>query len=64
MAKVFVRNLFTDFPAGFDQQVRQEKAGPAFALFKSERPLLVQLLGETDRGPIQVRVSGADARAR
>ena len=44
-SKVFVRNLFTDFPAGFDQLVRQEKTGPAFALFKSERPLLVQLLG-------------------
>ncbi|GAA5963816.1 hypothetical protein JCM8115_006341 [Rhodotorula mucilaginosa] len=48
-SKVFVRNLFTDFPAGFDQLVRQEKTGPAFALFKSERPLLVQLLDHISR---------------
>ncbi|GAA5879617.1 hypothetical protein JCM3774_004286 [Rhodotorula dairenensis] len=55
-SKVFVRNLFTDFPAGFDQLVRQERTGPAFALFKSERPLLVQLLDHISRNDPDVIV--------
>jgi hypothetical protein len=44
--KVFVRNLFTEFPNGFDQHVRSlPKTGTAYALFKQERPMLMQLLG-------------------
>ncbi|GAA5873099.1 hypothetical protein JCM8547_006792 [Rhodosporidiobolus lusitaniae] len=43
--KVFVRNLFTEFPNGFDQHVRSlPKTGTAYALFKAERPMLMQLL--------------------
>ncbi|GAA6024619.1 hypothetical protein JCM10207_001023 [Rhodosporidiobolus poonsookiae] len=48
-SKVFVRNLFTDFPAGFEQHVRAIKAGPVFALFKAERPMLMQLLDYISR---------------
>ncbi|BGP59681.1 DNA-directed DNA polymerase alpha catalytic subunit pol1 [Rhodotorula toruloides] len=48
-SKVFVRNLFTDFPTGFDQQVRQHQGSPTFALFKAERPLLIQLLDYISR---------------
>ncbi|GAA6009942.1 DNA-directed DNA polymerase alpha catalytic subunit POL1 [Rhodotorula paludigena] len=43
-AKVFVRNLFTEFPAGFEQMARQQNSGATVGLFKAERPLLVQLL--------------------
>ncbi|GAA6055199.1 hypothetical protein JCM3770_000705, partial [Rhodotorula araucariae] len=43
-AKIFVRNLFTEFPAGFEQMARQQNSGATIALFKAERPLLVQLL--------------------
>jgi hypothetical protein len=50
-SKVFVRNLFTDFPTGFDQQVRQHQGSPTFALFKAERPLLIQLLGASLPSP-------------
>lgn len=46
--KVFVRNLFTEFPNGFDQHVRSlPKTGTAYALFKQERPMLMQLLGSS-----------------
>lgn len=57
MSKVFVRNLFTEYPAGFDQLVRQDKTGPAFALFRSERPLLVQLLGESSLSGDRISIS-------
>ncbi|GAA5950464.1 hypothetical protein JCM10213_003586 [Rhodosporidiobolus nylandii] len=48
-SKIFVRNLFTEFPSGFDQHVRGLKGGPAFALFKQERPMLMQLLDHISR---------------
>ncbi|BGP09423.1 DNA-directed DNA polymerase alpha catalytic subunit pol1 [Rhodotorula toruloides] len=55
-SKVFVRNLFTDFPTGFDQQVRQHQGSPTFALFKAERPLLIQLLDYISRNDPDVIV--------
>ncbi|BGO92070.1 DNA-directed DNA polymerase alpha catalytic subunit pol1 [Rhodotorula toruloides] len=55
-SEVFVRNLFTDFPTGFDQQVRQHQGSPIFALFKAERPLLIQLLDYISRNDPDVIV--------
>ncbi|GAA6028504.1 hypothetical protein JCM8097_007252 [Rhodosporidiobolus ruineniae] len=49
-AKVFVRNLFTEFPNGFDQHIRSlPKSSTTFALFKQERPMLAQLLDYISR---------------
>ncbi|GAA5888512.1 hypothetical protein JCM6882_008978 [Rhodosporidiobolus microsporus] len=49
-SKIFVRNLFTEFPTGFEQHIRAlPKGGPQFALFKAERPMLMQLLDYISR---------------
>ncbi|GAA5986163.1 hypothetical protein JCM11641_004732 [Rhodosporidiobolus odoratus] len=55
-SKVFVRNLFTEYPSGFDQHVRGLKGGPTFALFKAERPMLMQLLDHISRSDPDVIV--------
>ncbi|BGP49603.1 DNA-directed DNA polymerase alpha catalytic subunit pol1 [Rhodotorula kratochvilovae] len=55
-AKIFVRNLFTEFPAGFEQLARQQNSGATIALFKAERPLLVQLLEYISRNDPDVIV--------
>ncbi|GAA5918206.1 hypothetical protein JCM8208_006171, partial [Rhodotorula glutinis] len=55
-AKIFVRNLFTEFPAGFEQMARQQNSGASIGVFKAERPLLVQLLEYISRNDPDVVV--------